>query len=159
MSPCISPSPGTPGEGTGGDFLFDVTLNVECSTFSSPLPCATAVSAVLIQMTNCIRILALALIALNFSCDRPKKTSSPPATASSLPLFTNISKSAGLTAISYCGGPSRNHLLESTGQGCAFIDYDDDGLLDIIVLSGHQLDDNPERRTIVKKGGITLYRN
>jgi len=106
------------------------------------------------------RLLILFLF-LSLSCDRPKPKSPPPTTttSSSLPLFTNISPSAGLTAISFCGGLTRDHLLESTGQGCAFIDYDNDGLLDIIVLSGHQLAEPPTRRSILKKGHITLYRN
>jgi hypothetical protein len=125
-------------------------------------------------MTRRPRILALTVILFTLSCDRKPKsppsatsTSSTPAQSQianqksqiSAPLFTNISQRSGLTSISYCGGPTRDHLLESTGQGCAFIDYDNDGLLDIITLSGHQLDDNSTRRSILKRGHITLYKN
>ena len=34
----------------------------------------------------------------------------------------------GLTAKSYCGGPTKDHILESGGSGIALFDYDGDGL-------------------------------
>ncbi len=53
------------------------------------------------------------------------------------PHFQNIAKSAGLTDIFPNGGSAqKKYILETTGSGIAFIDYDNDGLLDIFVLSG-----------------------
>jgi hypothetical protein len=53
------------------------------------------------------------------------------------PAFENIAKSAGLTdAFPNGGDVTKQYIIETTGSGIAFIDYDNDGLLDIFVLSG-----------------------
>jgi len=57
-----------------------------------------------------------------------------------LPLgvqFVNIAREAGLRAKTVFGGEHRNKfLMETTGCGCAFFDYDDDGWLDIFLVNG-----------------------
>ena len=51
--------------------------------------------------------------------------------------FRNIGKEAGLTQSFPNGGAkSKQFIIETTGSGAAFIDYDNDGLLDIFLLSG-----------------------
>jgi len=75
------------------------------------------------------------------------------------PQFTDVAKAAGITTIQWCGGPERNHLLESAGQGCAFVDYDNDGHLDIVLVNGWRLDSDPEKRKVLEKGKLALYRN
>lgn len=51
--------------------------------------------------------------------------------------FRNIAQQAGLTASFPNGGStSKKYIIETTGSGIAFIDYDNDGLLDLFVLSG-----------------------
>ena len=53
------------------------------------------------------------------------------------PDFRNIAQQAGLTAIFPNGGTvSKQYIIETTGSGIAFVDYDNDGLLDLFVLSG-----------------------
>ena len=53
------------------------------------------------------------------------------------PDFHDIAKQAGLTAFFPNGGEkSKEYIIETTGSGVAFIDYDNDGYLDIFVLSG-----------------------
>lgn len=53
------------------------------------------------------------------------------------PDFRDIGKEAGLTASFPNGGEkSKEYIIETTGSGVAFIDYDNDGYLDIFVLSG-----------------------
>ena len=52
-------------------------------------------------------------------------------------VFSNISHDAGLTQIFPNGGAvSKQFIIETTGSGIAMVDYDNDGLLDIFVLSG-----------------------
>ena len=53
------------------------------------------------------------------------------------PQFRNIAREAGLTASFPNGGAqSKQFIIETTGSGIGFIDYDNDGLLDLFVLSG-----------------------
>ena len=53
------------------------------------------------------------------------------------PDFRNIAKQSGLTDVFPNGGTlSKKFIIETTGSGIALIDYDNDGLLDIFVLSG-----------------------
>jgi len=53
------------------------------------------------------------------------------------PDFRDIGKQAGLTASFPNGGDqSKAYIIETTGSWVAFIDYDNDGYLDIFVLSG-----------------------
>jgi len=51
--------------------------------------------------------------------------------------FRNVAASAGLTARFPNGGDkTKRFILETTGSGAAFLDYDNDGLLDIFLVSG-----------------------
>ncbi len=54
-----------------------------------------------------------------------------------LPVFRDVAREAGLTAVIPNGGnTSKEFILETTGSGVAFIDYDNDGLVDIFIVSG-----------------------
>ena len=51
--------------------------------------------------------------------------------------FHNIAAQAGLRDIFPNGGAtSKRYIIETTGSGIALVDYDNDGLLDLFVLSG-----------------------
>ena len=51
--------------------------------------------------------------------------------------FVNVARDAGLTlAIPNGGVASKQYILETTGSGVAWIDYDNDGLLDVFLVSG-----------------------
>lgn len=68
--------------------------------------------------------------------------------------FVDIAKEAGLTEpVIYGEADHKDYILETVGCGCAFFDYDNDGWLDIFVLSGSRLRGVPERTT------NRLYRN
>ena len=59
--------------------------------------------------------------------------------------FVNVAAAAGLTAPTIYGGvESKKYILESTGCGCAFIDYDNDGWMDIFLLSGTRIEGAPD---------------
>jgi hypothetical protein len=59
--------------------------------------------------------------------------------------FLNIAKEAGLNAKTIFGGEHKNkYLLETTGCGIAFYDYDNDGWLDIFVVNGSRLEGFPK---------------
>lgn len=61
--------------------------------------------------------------------------------------FRNIAAEAGLTrAFPNGGDESKKYIIETTGSGAAFVDYDNDGFLDALLVSG------PGERT-------RLYRN
>lgn len=62
--------------------------------------------------------------------------------------FTDIAAQAGLTAPTIYGGiDKKDFIIETVGCGCAFIDYDNDGWLDIFVLSGTRITDAPSGAT------------
>jgi hypothetical protein len=62
--------------------------------------------------------------------------------------FTDVADKAGLTApLIYGPEDHRTYILETVGCGCAFIDYDNDGWLDIFTLSGTRLDGDPPGAT------------
>ena len=72
----------------------------------------------------------------------------PRAAASDRPFnahFVDVAATAGLDApVIYGGVDSKKYIVESTGCGCAFIDYDNDGWMDLFVLSGTRLGGAPE---------------
>jgi enediyne biosynthesis protein E4 len=62
--------------------------------------------------------------------------------------FVDIASEAGLHApVIYGGVDTKKYILESTGCGCAFIDYDNDGWIDIFLLSGTRLTGDPPDAT------------
>jgi len=58
--------------------------------------------------------------------------------------FVDVAAAAGLTAPTIYGGvESKKYILEATGCGCAFLDYDNDGWMDIFLLTGIRLEGAP----------------
>jgi enediyne biosynthesis protein E4 len=65
-----------------------------------------------------------------------------------------VAAKAGLRApVIYGGIDRKDYILETMGCGCAFLDYDNDGWLDVLVLCGKRFENSPD--------GVTnrLYRN
>lgn len=55
--------------------------------------------------------------------------------------FVNVGQEAGLNVKTIFGGEHKNkYLLETTGCGVAFYDYDNDGWLDIFLVNGSRLE-------------------
>ena len=72
------------------------------------------------------------------------KTTAEPRMAKSgrpfLAHFADVAQQAGLTAVTTYGAPNhKDFILETVGCGCAFIDYDNDGWMDIFLLGGSSL--------------------
>jgi enediyne biosynthesis protein E4 len=62
--------------------------------------------------------------------------------------FTDVAKEAGLTeTIVYGGVDTKSYIIEVVGSGVAFLDYDNDGWLDVFVLSGTRLEGAPQGTT------------
>jgi hypothetical protein len=58
--------------------------------------------------------------------------------------FTDVAEKAGLQAITVYGESDRKqYIVETLGCGCAFFDFDNDGWLDIFLLSGTRFTDPP----------------
>ncbi len=58
--------------------------------------------------------------------------------------FVNVAKESGLNVKTIFGGEHKNkYLLETTGCGVAFYDYDNDGWLDIFLVNGTRLEGYP----------------
>ncbi len=69
--------------------------------------------------------------------------------------LTNVAAEAGITLRNLSGSPGREYIVDSVGNGAAFFDYDNDGLLDVLLVNGSTL---PR----LKSGGdpvAALYRN
>jgi enediyne biosynthesis protein E4 len=71
------------------------------------------------------------------------------------PVLVAFEEGARLPAKMYCGGPTKDHILESACGGVALFDYDGDGLLDIYLVTGPELTPNRDR---VPHGNV-LYKN
>jgi hypothetical protein len=58
--------------------------------------------------------------------------------------FTDIAAQAGLKAVTVSGHARRaDYVIEAMGCGCAFFDFDNDGWLDVLILTGSRPGDPP----------------
>jgi hypothetical protein len=65
-----------------------------------------------------------------------------------LARFTDVARQAGLTEpMVYGGAESKTYIIEVVGCGVAFLDYDNDGWLDVFLLSGTRLEGAPAGAT------------
>ena len=70
--------------------------------------------------------------------------------------FLNVGREAGLNAETIFGGEHKNkYLLETTGCGVAFYDYDNDGWLDIFLVNGTRLEGFPTGKEPISR----LFKN
>jgi hypothetical protein len=57
--------------------------------------------------------------------------------------FVNVAREAGLNTKTIFGGEKTNrYLVETTGCGVAFFDYDEDGWIDIFLVNGSRFETN-----------------
>jgi hypothetical protein len=98
-------------------------------------------SALVLSLQN-----VLALARPRWLSGNPRQNANPPKEQSAdLGIsFLNVAREAGLNAKTIFGGEHKNkYLLETTGCGVAFYDYDNDGWLDIFLVNGTRLEGFP----------------
>jgi hypothetical protein len=73
-----------------------------------------------------------------------------------LPIrLTDVAAEAGITLLNLSGGARKDFLLEVAGNGAAWLDYDGDGWLDLLIVNGSKI-------AHLERGGdpmAALYRN
>jgi len=80
----------------------------------------------------------------------------PPPSGKPFPSFIDIAASAGLRLPLVAGSSSRRYIIEAMGSGVAFLDFDNDGWLDVFLVNGSRLGPAPPGQP---KPTSLLYRN
>jgi hypothetical protein len=68
--------------------------------------------------------------------------------------FVDVTARSGIRFVHYNGAFGKQYLPETMGSGCAFIDYDNDGNPDILLINGSDFPGHHRRNTTMK-----LYHN
>ena len=79
-----------------------------------------------------------------------------------VPTFTDVTAKAGITFQQSWGDPELSNIVEGTGTGCLFFDYDNDGWLDIYLVNGRyreDVNDNTGRRLRGKLSNALYHNN
>lgn len=84
--------------------------------------------------------------------------------ASTLPppnddFFQDITKEAGVNFIHTIGDTELDNIIESVGGGSAFLDYDQDGFIDVFVCNGRWVEGFSKGQKSQTPQGNRLYRN
>jgi hypothetical protein len=66
----------------------------------------------------------------------PKSKAAPPTAPGLPPLFRDVTAAAGITWRHFNGQSPDRFLVESTAGGVGFLDFDNDGLLDLLLVNG-----------------------
>ena len=100
-------------------------------------------------MKRIARIPAVLLLFCGCAAEPPAPPAPPPA-----PVFVDRTREAGLNFAHSSGERIKNYIVEAKGGGGAWLDFDNDGFLDIYLTNGAQL--RPKRGPTPRNA---LYRN
>src|SRR5437763_2958407 len=105
---------------------------------------ATLAGAAGVALLNPITILGQGVSSRGVKAQPRGKPSGRPFLA----RFTDVAKQAGLTQpVIYGAVENKSYIIEVVGSGVAFIDFDNDGWLDLFVLNGTRLEGDPSGTT------------
>ena len=133
---------------------------------NSPLPKAFRASpAADVPSRRTLRVPAILIgaVALTGMLREDAGLRQPPSPDSWAVTFTDVAGAAGLRREIVYGGVDRNRfIIETNGPGVALIDYDRDGWLDALTLSGTRLEEGTRKEVAYPPGSAPtnrLYRN
>ncbi len=82
---------------------------------------------------------------------------------SSVLRFQDVAGQSGIHAQMRCGGPEKKWIPEANGSGAAWLDYDRDGRIDLLIVNGSTIDDLRQiaagKVPAPREGSLYLYRN
>jgi hypothetical protein len=86
----------------------------------------------------------------------PSASPTPLDTSKFTPIeFTDVTQQAGIRFRHNNGAFGKKYLPETNGSGCAFIDFNNDGWQDLLLINSMDFDDAPKKRRSV----MALYQN
>ena len=77
--------------------------------------------------------------------------------------FTEVAEAAGIHANMRSGGPEKRWIPEANGSGAAWLDYDNDGWMDLLIVNGGNMEQLRKavtgERPGTAEGGVYLFHN